>query len=238
MSDDDSAEDELIPPAPSRVAARALALSAVTCRGFVEQEAEQARSFWLRAREWFLSLGIDDEFEARERRTIDTPLGGLERQAQIDATWLSEGMAVLAWALGRSELPPYDSPVVAGDVANSLGFLCSLEETVLARPSLRPLSELEACREEIFAIHWRLRDFSIRPTPIDFAEFARNAWFGPLRLGQARLVDGDLAVGGVTIALAPQMARAHCMSIAQERHRAANWLCGYGEVYSEVDTST
>src|SRR3954447_11149130 len=148
--DDDPDQDDLEaqedPPGPDRVAARALVLAAVACRGFVEEDAAEAGDFWARTRAWLGSLGIDSELEERERWILDAPLGSLKEQDRIDATWLAEGALVLAWALGRSAMPAYDDQVPASDVAESLGFLQPREETVLAAPSLRSRVEIDEYR--------------------------------------------------------------------------------------------
>jgi hypothetical protein len=226
------------PPSAARVAARSLALAAVTCRGFVENDAAESSTFWARVRSWIASLAIDDELEPYERELIDAPLGALEPQQPVDATWLCEGLAVLAWSLGRITIPSYDSKVVAADVADSLGFLSARGETILAAPRFRPAEEIDEFREALFAIHWRLREYSLHRAPLDFEAFSRTASFGPLSLSQARLAGGDLAIGSVPITQADAGALRQCVSIVQERHRAANWLAGFEHLYSEVTTDT
>ena len=228
--------EELTPPSPARVARRALALSMVTCRAFLEPETDNPEEFWNRARCWFTSLLIDDELETYEREMINAPLGKLEPQARINGTWLCEALAVLAWALGRFDLPPYDQEAVAADAAQSIGFL--KDTTVLACPQLRSRSDLDSYGDHIWTVHWRLREYSLRPCPIDFEKVAETAWFGPMCLDRIRLVRGDMALEEATIDEAPQPLFRKCLSIAQERHRALNWLAGYGDPLSEVDTST
>lgn len=73
---------------------------------------------------------------------------------------------------------------------------------------------------------------------MDFVAFARTAWFGPLNIEGIALAESDLSVGGVPIARAAADAIRTASSIAIERHKAFNWLLGYDEIYSEVDTST
>src|SRR5580698_5691273 len=47
------------------------------------------------------------ELDAAEERFINAPLGALIPQQRIEASWLIERMAVLAWAIGTAELPPF-----------------------------------------------------------------------------------------------------------------------------------
>ena len=238
MSAEDVEEEELTPPDPARVATRALVMSMVSCRAFIEKDAKEAGQFWSGALQWFQQLGIDGELEPRERQVIETPLGRLEPQQMIDAQWSIEGLAVIAWALDRHPLPPYDEAVVAAKVANSLGFLASREETVLAAPRLRPDAEIQALCDSLFTLHWRLRDFRWNPKAMNFEEFSRTAWFGPLSLDGLRLAEGDLAVGDLPISKADPEEALRLLSIAQERHRAINWLIGESAIYSETATNT
>jgi hypothetical protein len=234
----DLPDEELPPPSPERVAARALVMSTVTCRGFIEAEGRQAREFWARVSSWFGSLGLDSEIEPWERAVLETPLGRLKEKQLLDAQWQCEGLAVIAWALGCYDLPPYDQEAEASEAGNGLGFLEPRDKTVLAQPSLRPRSEIVQLKESLFSIHWRIREYLLRPASLDFAEFADTAWFGPLSLERVRLIDGDLALGEAPIFnYTPEEIQIY-HSIVQERHRAANWLSGESLIYSETDMST
>ena len=108
---------------------------------------------------------------------------------------------------------------------------------LLVNAALRPPQEIEALRQRLFALHWRLTDYFVRPTVIDFAEFARTAWFGPLDIAGLHLIDDDLAVQGMPIDQADPDTMSTAASICQERHKAINWLTT-GGIYAETDTST
>ncbi|HEX6745708.1 MAG TPA: DUF4272 domain-containing protein [Longimicrobium sp.] len=228
-------------PSAERVAARALALTALTARAMLEREARQPAvdETYERLLEWARDAGADAEMEPEEREILRTPLGELHGQRHVDAAWRLEGLAVLAWALGRFELPPHDRVVDVGTLLTSMGVLdADAAAELLAEPPLRPREEIATLRNRLFALHWRLRDFSIRPRPMDFASFAATAWFGPLDLGGLTLVDGDLGVNGVRIDRASPDAVSTAMSIARERHQAANWLWEGPELYSEASEAT
>jgi hypothetical protein len=92
--------------------------------------------------------------------------------------------------------------------------------------------------EQLFAIHWRLRDFSLVHGAMDFVAFSKNNGFCKFDIGAIAVVENDLAIGGVAIAKAPRDAVSLCQSIAVERHQAINWILGQQITYSEVDTST
>jgi hypothetical protein len=230
------------PPTAARVARRACALAAVTGRALLEQErlddpnAEGTRQEIL---SWLDAIGIRQELEPREAEFLKMPLGAPPRQQAVDFTWRLEGLAVLAWALGRFELPPYDQLVTPADLLRSLGILdADAARNLLASPSLRPPEELAAQRERIFTVHWRLTDWRVRPKPMDFEKLARTAWFGPLDLSGLRIVESDLAIGDLALSRAPADAVGSTASAAMERHLAANWLNGGSEIYSETDVST
>jgi hypothetical protein len=182
---------------------------------------------------------VDAEIEPDEWKVIQRPPGNLDQRATINATWRLEGLAVLAWALGRSELPRYDELVNPRNLLESVGMGDeAVARNLLASPTLRRREELEGLRDQIFAFHWRVRNSRLHPGAMDFAKFARDAWFGPLDIRPFRLLKGDLALGKYPISKAPQEVLGKALSSALERHLAINWLTYGGEVYSETDTST
>ena len=176
------------------------------------------------------------ELEPSEAALLAAAFGTSPQQDLVDASWRSEALSVLTWALQRAELPSHDQQVDPAVVASALGFL--EDHTVLEAPALRPTPELENYSNAAFTIHWRLREFSLKPRALDFAEFCQTAWFGPLSLDGVRLVEGDLAIGKLPISRAAERDVRTAMSIAQERHQAANWLLDATSPFSETDTST
>jgi hypothetical protein len=240
--DEGAEDDEPEPPTPERVARRALALAAVTARALLEQQdPSDPRSEANRQRflSWVAALNLEDELEPDEWEVLQRPVGRLDRQAAINSTWRLEGLGVLAWALGRFELPPYDELVDPRKLLGALPVLYrEAARELLRRPRLRPAQELAALRKQMLGLHWRLRDFTLRPQPMDFRAFARDCWFGPLDISPFRLIGGDLALGDHAISNAPEDVFRSALSAAMERHQAINWLTGGGAVYSETDTST
>jgi hypothetical protein len=235
------------PPSATRVARRAVALMAVTARALIEREvklgrapADQAAELRARLLDWAGGLDIDDEFELEEREVLEAAPGQLPDRRFSDSMWRIEGLEVLGWALGRSNLPRYDALSNFDDVWNALGFLDSARVAeVLSTASLRPREELEAFRAAMLGYHWRLRQFKyVKPDPIDFRAFASDCWFGSFDVSGFDLIDNDLAIRGERIDRAKEEAFADAVSIALDRHLAANWLCDGPAVYSEADVST
>jgi hypothetical protein len=124
------------------------------------------------------------------------------------------------------------------EVAQQSGFLAEDALDAVVEAELLPAEEIQSLQASMLTAHWRLRQFGLQPEHIDFAEFVKTAWWGPLSLEGLRLVDGDLAIGDVAISRATDEDLSRCASIVLERHRALNWLAGWDKLYSEVDTST
>lgn len=236
-------EDEPSADAPSakRVARRAMAMTALTARAILEQDATNPDYPPLHQKvlRWVDDFALDQELEPDELATVRKPLGQLEPQEQTNATWRLEGLVVLAWALGRFEIPPHDELVDFNPMWGSLGFLDrDTSNELLSDPELRPREDILTLRNRLFALHWRMRNFHIRPEPMNFVEFAETCWFGPLDISGLPIVEGDLALQGVRIDRAPRQAFATAHSAAQERHQAANWLREGPEAYSEASVAT
>jgi hypothetical protein len=236
-------EDAPGPEAPTaqRVARRALALTAVTARAILEQDTAnpEALKTYQELLTWVGEIGIDEEFEPEEREVLQRPPGELDQGQQIYATWRLEGLTVLAWALGRFDIPPHDQLVSLNPLWRSCGLLdVEAARALLAKPTLRPVEEITTVRNRLFALHWRLRNFFVKPGAMDFAEFARTCWFGPLDIAGVPLVEGDLALGGERIDRASADAFSSAHSASQERHQAANWLWAGPALYSEASVAT
>jgi hypothetical protein len=111
-------------------------------------------------------------------------------------------------------------------------------KALLANPTLRTREELRTLRDQLFALHWRLRNFYLNPGVMDFATFAQTCSFGPLDLSGLPLVEGDLGLRGERIDRAPQEVFSSAHSTAQERQQAANWLWEGPELYSQANVAT
>jgi hypothetical protein len=229
-----------MPPTPDRVAARAIVLSAVACRALIEEDAAKPGADELRKDvvAWLDRVGVAGEMEQSEAALLATPLGKLDKKTALDATWRSEGMVVLAWVLGWASLPDFFTQCEPSEVANGMGFLGERNTTLLERPVLRDSSQISQAEETYLTLHWRLRQFSLDASQMDFAAYVSSCNWGPLRLDQLELCDGDLSVQGVRIDRLDHAAFRRTLSIVQERHQAFNWLIGWDAVYSQVTTDT
>jgi hypothetical protein len=237
-----SAEDDttLSPPDAGRVAARALVLSAVSYRGLIEKDSHKPGAEELRQRVlgWLAQIGVAEEMEPAETTLLSAPLGKLDRKSTIDASWKSEGVVVLAWALHYATTPRVHVECDPPEIANHMGFLEDRADTPLHSPRLRDSSEIETWADTYLTLHWRLRQFSSHPGSMNFVNYVSACTWGPLRLDHLEILDGDLAIDGVPIDKVEHTAFRNTLSIAQERHQAFNWLLGFEHLYSAVTTDT
>ncbi len=176
---------------------------------------------------------LRDELAAALERLPDA--GG--DPAVVDAVWRGEALGTLLWALQLAELPPYDQPFDADEVAAA----------ELDGAELRDDEEIDLERESARLWHWRARTTGVQATgglelPARYATFdqliAATAMRGYEQGVLPPPMRGDFrAYGKVYRHLTPeQHAEAH--SIAVERHHALNWLCGEGTSWDDVPLDT
>ena len=157
--------------------------------------------------------------------------------AVVDAVWRGEALGTLLWALQLAELPAYDTPFDADEVAAA----------ALDDAALRDGEEIELERETARLWHWRARTSELQSRdeddePVELPE--RYTSFDQLIAATAMRAfeqgilpaptRGDFgAYGKVYRHLAPEQ-HAEAQSIAAERQHALNWLCGYGSGWDDV----
>ena len=217
-----------------------MVLSAVSCRGAIEKDASTPGAEKLRQRilPWLERIGASNELEPVETSLISVPLGMLDRKVTVNASWKSEGVAALAWALKYLELPPVHVQCDPAETANSMGFLCDRHETPMHSPVLRDEDEIGRWADTYMTLHWRLRLHDSHPGPMDFVSCVAAATWYPLRLDDLEMIEKDVAIDGVAVDKLRYDRYRELLSIVQERHQAFNWLLGFERLYSQVTTDT
>jgi len=155
----------------------------------------------------------------------------------VDAVWQAEGLGVLLWALGRIGLPPYD---LAFDHDRLLAV--SLDGA-----TLRPENEIEQARQTARLWHWRARTSALQredaiALPERWKSFDQLVAATAMRAHEQGLLPrplrGDFPAFGTVYRDLTDEQRSEADSIAWERHRALNWLCGLGKSWDAVPTDT
>lgn len=225
----------------NRVARRSLVLAAVVCRASIERGVgdPDAEALHGRILVWLTGLNLWDEVEPSEETMLRAPLGLLESQDVIQATWYVEGLAVLAWALKLFEFPYHGEQVDSYIVTDALWFLDEAAENVITNAELRSTEELEACREFFYAVHSRLRDHVRNNVPRDFTRWVEEEWLKSLGIDAGALfAQSDLAIDRKSINETNDERLQEFMAITLERHRAIIWLVeGYAS-YSKTPVDT
>lgn len=221
------------PPEPDRILRRFLMLAALARRGFMESsgESEAMRQKIIRS---LKAQGAWEEAEDWESKALETPVGNLGEKLGWKLPWLCEGAAVLAWAMGLYPLPAYDQEADVSQLDEIASGVMSGDLT----PTFRSQEEIKVLKKQMHAIHWRLRQFYLKPQPMDFVAFAPTAWWGAMDLSLARIQDQDLEVCGQALADAPEEDWKRTSGILEERRTAIHWLLGDSEIYSKTDTSS
>src|SRR5262249_44301763 len=98
-------------------------------------------------------------------------------------------------------------------------LLPSLRDSVgefVSRARLRSDEEIRAANEEIYQIHWRVRDFQLRHQPTPPGKLPRRA---------QKDIDPP--------------AESYNPGVVRERHYGLNWLIGYcGQDWDDITTDT
>lgn len=189
------------------VARRCVVLYAILGAGHNEPRAELVT--WLRREGvWEAVSPQESDFLLSESPT---------RQQRISATWRAEALFPLLWSLGLvDELP---SPMQLCDVQKIRSVLPPMLGSVgefVSSAKLRSDDAIQDANEEIYQIHWRVRDAQLRNQPDLPGKLPRM----PV---EPREPDLETYNAGVV----------------QERHHALNWLIGYcDQDWDDVTTDT
>jgi hypothetical protein len=160
--DDDDEEDcvEHIRP-DDEVARRCIALYAVIAAGHSEPREDLVA--WLRREDIWDAVSPEESVFLLS----DSPT----QQEQINATWRAEALFPLLWSLGLLEELPHPSQQADLQlIRRVLPELLGSVAVFVSSARLRPDEEIHRANEDIYQIHWKVRDAQLfgRPVPDGF----------------------------------------------------------------------
>ena len=237
------------PPMAERVARRAMVLTLVMYRASLEQFAGAKKYEALHAKlpGWIEKLELGSELEKEEHDFLRAALGRADARMRNNASWRTEGLAVLQWALKRFELGAHDEFVDARKLGDGIGFSeqrlaatdTAAAQKLIRDAKLRPAVELDRMRTRVTIIHWRLRQYRLSPGGMDYFGYLKaHPSFKKTWLEGLPLLDGELVIDKKAIADADKEKVRECESIAVERQIAVYWLAGDHAIYSKIDPAT
>ena len=193
------------------------------------------------------AVGVWSVATPDERAFLKSSIAEVSHQTVVDVSWLMESAECLLWALKILDgVPPYDTQ----SDTDHLNLLPDENlERQIASAQLRPLEELEDKRGEAELWHWRSRTRKLQesgepialPNNLTLDEIVKISSENAASRGlfPAPIGDDFPAFGKPYRALS-QEEWFEARSIAMERHRAFNWLCGYAPKnrWDETPTDT
>lgn len=235
-------DGDLNPPDARRAARRAAVLATVALRGLASTWSHEDQvEFLPKLRSWFDAAELADEAEPAEAKIIAAPASELDQRSALNSAWRWEGVGVLVAAVGRLPLPSFEQPFDPKPCGDAAGLFAKREafDELIASAAFAASFDRFAFADQMLAVHWRLTQWRVKPgEPADFVGYAQRIDWATFNLAGLPIVDGDLAIGGRKITQADAKNISMAISIVLERHRAANWLTGWNELYSAVETPT
>ncbi len=120
-----------------------------------------------------------------------------------------------------------------------MGLLSDDALQMLSNSRLRSMNEISACRELLYAVHCRLRDYLRHRQGKDFTGWIEPEWLDVLHVERQRVIaESDLAIGGIPISKVAEGRIRSCEWAVCEQHRASIWLAGEYPTYSETPADT
>src|ERR1035437_4933475 len=215
----------------------ALGQSYLSCRAMIDGVPNpRAEKLARKIPECTQEAGIYQTFEPAEIQLLHAPFGSLTQQDRVAMRWVVEGVAVMAWALGRAELPPFATKSEAAPVTFALGMFRPGAQEQFSEASLRDPGEIEMCALSYTALSRRLEQYQQKPEKLDFAARLKEPEGPRLLLDGVELQDGDLSIDGMPLDQIPQERFNEVCSIVRERLKALRWLLGHEKNYAAVAT--
>jgi uncharacterized protein DUF4272 len=215
---------------------RGLALAYLTCRAMIDAD-PGAKKMSDNILIFIDGVGLAQDLLPHELRMLQAPFGSLSARECAGTSWLSEGMAVLAWSVGLFDLPAPNQKCHPGPPAINLGMFQPGTKDRLATAVLRNADEIEMKSLTYLALNWRIGHFVTNPAEkMDLASKLKDPASPHLLVDEVELIDGDLAIDGLPLAQVPHERAGEVFFVIRERFNAFKWLQGYAPQYA-ADTT-
>ena len=225
---------------PQEVAERLLILGTVCRRAYLEERPSEAAEddpeaerFDLAA--WLRDEGLDAAATPRESALLEAWVGRLDPEEIETASWQSESLVALGWALGWvEEMPAYDAAANPTALLERIPAPWDRTETFRRGARLRSEATIAAERERAELWNWRAEASDLLLTAkaeersalvAAIRDVARETFTAGVL---PKLTRGDFPARGLAYRDLDPEAVSELGSVARERLRALNWLCGFG----------
>jgi hypothetical protein len=212
-----------------------------------EQFLEQYRQRQAQVAAALAEAGVWSAMSSSERTFMLASPDQISTQAIRDVSWSMESAECLLWALGYVErLPPYDTQ---SDLEHLKRLPSDSVVALIRNATLRDADLISKARDVAELWHWRSRTRQLQesgrpvqlPNDLTLSDVVRMAAEKAAADGVfERAIEGDFPAFGRSYAQLTADEWSEVNSIAMERHKAFNWLCGYAprNKWEETPTDT
>jgi hypothetical protein len=212
-----------------------LAVACIAARGMTDGDGPpRAQQMADRILEFACESGIGRSFDEGEKSMLARPAGAWSQMERNQASWLFEGLSVLAWAVKQSQLPAFETKCHATQVGLALGLFKPGTAEQMGLWPMRSLEEITPWAAHYFALNWRLHHYFVKPEKIDFEVVLRDQNWPPSVRKSLDLIDGDLILDGRALPEVGEARLSEVFGIVRERCKAFRWLTGYDASYATV----
>jgi hypothetical protein len=229
---------------PEEVAARCIVLAALIRRLSIESLASDrntdglsGEAFDLHA--WLQTENLWDSLGVAEVAFLDRPVGHLNDDEMASVAWQAEGLGSLGWGLGLAEL------LRLGDLSQVEAILRLVpspwDATApwIAKAALRPEPDIARERDRAELVEWRVsvetpRRLATGQERTEYDDAIADVTSEAAAAGFAATESGDVLLAGSPIVSLHDESLEMLAALAEERLRALNWLCGFGDSWDRV----